>query len=93
MCGQIFRPAGVSLSQLETGPGQRAGKLGLLQQSTRSGKKNAHLSTPYPLERLNALARYFGVRLDLSETFSRWVKRDKPRVPQRLEISQPPLGT
>jgi len=71
---------------------QRLRKLGPLEQSTRGGQKNANIAAGKALERLDALAGNFRVRLGFAESFPRRIARDRQLIVERFEIHQPSLG-
>jgi hypothetical protein len=71
---------------------ERAWKLRLLEQCSRSREENADFAASDSLERLDSLARDLGVRLDFAEAFPRRIKRNGTGLDQRFEISEPSLG-
>ena len=90
--GELARPAHVALAQLDAQVGERAGQPRALEQRARRGEQHADLAAAQPLERLDALAGDFDVRLRLAEPFARRIERDRRLVDQRVQVGEQPFG-
>jgi len=88
---KILRTAGVALAELEAGERERPRQLRSFEQGTRRGEENPHSSAGKFLERLDTLSGDLGVRLDLTEPFSRGVKGDRQCLVNGFEVCQPSL--
>jgi hypothetical protein len=90
---ESFGPMSVAFANLKSRVRKRARQLGLLENRSRGGEQNLDLAATNSLERFNALAGNFSVRLCFAEAFARGIESDESGVAKRLEVSQPSLGT
>ena len=89
---ELARLAHVALAQLDAKVGERAGQPRALQQRARRREQHANLAAAQPLERLDALAGDFDVRLGFAESFARRIERDRRLVEQRVQVGEQALG-
>src|SRR5687768_11771976 len=80
MRGELARPAHIAFPELDAQILERAGEPRALEERARRREQNADLAAAQALQRLHALSRHLDVRLDLTESLTRGIQRDRRLV-------------